>query len=112
MASQLVACHPGGGHGRGRSQGDGHSLDQCEGTGGFRQRRIPNTENPDDDNDGVRDEWDDDDNNDGVINSTDRDYDFNYILQKSSSDNISSSSQRFFVRAGYFLGQMIVILLL
>ena len=80
----------------------------------FDKDGIPNTEDPDTDNDGVRDEWDDDDDNDGIIDSTDRDFDFNYILPKSSSntDNISSSSRRFFVRAGYFLGQLIVILLL
>ena len=78
----------------------------------FDKDGIPKTEDPDDDNDGVHDEWDDDDDNDGIIDSTDRDFDFNYILPKSSSNNISSKSQRFFVCAGYFLGQIIVILLL
>ena len=80
----------------------------------FDKDGISNTEDPNDDNYGVRDEWDDDDDNDGIIDSTDRDFDFNYILPKSSADtgNISSKSQRFFVCAGYFLGQIIVILLL
>ncbi len=66
----------------------------------FDKGGIPNTEDLDDDNDRLRDEWDDDDDNDGIIDSTDRDCDnFNYILPKSPSHSISSSSQRFFVRA-------------
>ena len=75
----------------------------------FDKEGIPNTEDLDDDNDGVRDEWDEDDDNDGIIDSTARDFDFK---SPSDTDRISSLSQRFFVRAGYFLGQMIVILLL
>ena len=73
----------------------------------FDKDGIPNTEDLDDDNDGVRDEWDDDD--DGIVDSKDRDFDFNYILPKLPSDSISSSSQSFFVRAGYFLVQLIVL---
>ena len=53
--------------------------------------------------DKFRDEWDDDDDNDGIIDSTDRDCDnFNYILPKSPSHSISSSSQRFFCSCWLF----------
>ena len=79
---------------------------------------IPNSVDLDDDNDGLYDDNDDDDDNDGLLDSMDWKHDgwdnrnFNFIPPKSSSDKISSSSQRFFVCAGYFLSQMLVILLL